>query len=53
MIEETYNDPDARRPSAHDDLREIRTRWFGDVAIEVVIDIDDGRIVTVWRKGGQ
>jgi hypothetical protein len=49
-MEETYVDPDVTRRSAHDELREIRTRWFGDGAIEVVVDTIDGRVVTTWRK---
>jgi hypothetical protein len=51
MISATYDDPDARRPSTHDELREIRTRWFGAAGIELVVDLDDLRVVTVWRKG--
>jgi hypothetical protein len=47
----TYEDPDDTRGSDHDDLREIRTRWFGNDGIVVVVDINDGRVVTVWRKG--
>jgi len=31
--------------------REIRTRWFAEQGIEVVVDVYDGRVVTVWRKG--
>jgi hypothetical protein len=30
--------------------REIRTRWFRETAIEVVVDTIDGRVVTTWRK---
>ncbi|MEO8625935.1 MAG: hypothetical protein ABI452_04470 [Candidatus Limnocylindrales bacterium] len=51
MIAATYDDPDAIRASEHDVLREIRTRWFGALAVEVVVDNDDGRVVTVWLKG--
>jgi hypothetical protein len=51
MIAMTYEDPDERRPSAHDELREVRTRWFGEAGIEIVVDTDDGRVVTVWRRG--
>ena len=51
MIKLTYEDPDSIRPSEDDDLREIRTRWFAEQGIEVVVDIYDGRVVTVWRKG--
>ncbi len=38
MIELAYNDPDEIRPSSHDELREIRSRWFGRQGIELVID---------------
>ena len=49
-MEDTYTDPDETRASAHDGSREIRTRWFGAEAIEVVVDTIDGRVVTTWRK---
>ena len=51
MIADTYEDPDVVNPSSHDDLREIRARWFGPEGIEVVVHIVDGRIVSVWRRG--
>lgn len=51
MIQLTYEDPDSIRPSDDDELREIRTRWFVEQGIEVVVDVYDGRVVTVWRKG--
>ncbi|CAN5852908.1 hypothetical protein BH23CHL8_BH23CHL8_10760 [soil metagenome] len=51
MIRDAYDEPDEQRPSAHDQGREILTRWFGDEGIEVVVDTLDGRVVTVWRKG--
>lgn len=51
MIAATYDDADARRPSDHDALREIRSRWNGDEGIELVVDLSDGRVVTVWRRG--
>jgi hypothetical protein len=51
MIEAAYETPDVVRASDHDDLREIRTRWFGEEGVEVVVDTGDGRVVTVWRKG--
>ena len=50
QIEQAYLWPDATRPSSHDDEREIRTRFFGERAIEVVVDTIDGRVVTTWRK---
>ena len=53
MIAATYDDPDMRRPSMHDELREIRTRWFGQQGIEIVVDISDGRVVTVWLRGSR
>lgn len=51
MIAATYEDPDDTRQSDHDEVREIRTRWFGPEGIEVVVDVSDGRVATVWRKG--
>lgn len=51
MIKLTYEDPDSVRPSDHDELREIRTRWFAAEGVEVVVDVGDGRVVSVWRKG--
>jgi hypothetical protein len=51
MIALAYEDPDSTRPSADDELRAIRTRWFGEAGVEVVVDVTDGRVVTVWRKG--
>lgn len=51
MIEQAYEDPDDTRFSDDDELREIRTRWFGEEGVEIVVDADDGRIVTAWRKG--
>jgi hypothetical protein len=53
MIRQTYEDPDTSRPSDDDELRWIRTRWFAERGIEVVVDVHDGRVVTVWRKGGK
>jgi hypothetical protein len=53
LIQLTYEDPDDVRPSDHDDLREIRSRWFGDAGLEVVVDTDDLRVVTVWRRGAR
>jgi hypothetical protein len=51
MIALTYDDPDDVRPSDHDDLRQIRSRWFGAEGIEIVVDVDDRRVVTAWRRG--
>lgn len=53
MIRLTYDEPDSVRPSDHDELREIRTRWFAAEGVEVVVDVDDGRVVSVWRKGAK
>jgi hypothetical protein len=53
MIRRCYEEPDETRPSDHDELREIRTRWFGDEGVEVVVDVDDGRVVSVWRRGSK
>jgi len=38
MIKLTYEDPDSVRPSEDDELREIRTRWFAEEGVEVVVD---------------
>jgi hypothetical protein len=51
MIALAYEDPDSRVPSEEDPEREIRTRWFGDEGLSVVVDTADGRVVTVWRRG--
>ena len=51
MIALTYDDPDESRQSGHDELREIRSRWFGARGLQIVVDIDNGRVITVWRKG--
>jgi hypothetical protein len=51
MIALAYDDPDSVRESAHAEDREIRTRWFGDHGVSVVIDRLDARVVTVWRVG--
>ena len=51
MIGLAYDDPDEVHPSDHDDLREVRSRWFGAQGVEIVVDIDNGRVITVWRRG--
>lgn len=51
MIALAYDDPGDRRPSDHDDGRESRSRWFGNHGVAVVVDLVDGRVVTVWRQG--
>ena len=53
MIALAYDDPDATRRSDRDELREVRSRWFGEEGIEVVVDTDDLRVVTVWRRGAR
>ncbi len=53
MIAAAYDDPDDVRPSDHDELREIRSRWVAEEGIEVVVDTDDLRVVTVWRRGSR
>lgn len=50
-IAAAYDDPDDVRASTHDPDREIRSRWFGEEGVEVVVDRSDGRVVTVWRRG--
>lgn len=51
MIKLAYDDPDEVFPSDHDELREIRSRWFGTQGVEVVVDVDSDRVITVWRRG--
>lgn len=51
MIAKTYDDPDETEPSGHDELREERMRWFCRGGRDGVVDIEDSRIVTVWRMG--
>lgn len=51
MVVMTFEDPDDTRPSHHDDQREIRSRWFGEEGIEIVVDLLDGRVITLRRKG--
>lgn len=49
-VEMTYIWPDEVRPSTHDGEREVRTRYFGPLAIEAAVDSIDDRVATVWRK---
>ena len=51
MIKSTYEDPDSVRVSDLVEVREIRTKFVGDEGLEVVVDTQDRRVVTVWRKG--
>jgi hypothetical protein len=51
MIALTYEDPDDARPSDHDDLREVRSRWFGEQGLDIVVDTYTGQVITVWRRG--
>ena len=51
MIKLTYEDPDEVILTDDDELREIRIRWFSERGLAVVVDVYDGRIVTIWRKG--
>jgi hypothetical protein len=48
---EVYADPDDVRPSKTSPGREIRRRAYDDQVIEIVVDLVDGAIVSVWRKG--
>ncbi len=51
MIAMAYDDPDETRGSRDDELRQIRSGWFGAEVIEIVVDTLDGRVVTAWRRG--
>ena len=53
MIGFAYDDPDEVQTSDHDELREVRSRWFGTQRVEIVVDTDNGRVITVWRKGSR
>jgi len=50
MIEETHRDPDLTRPSRTDQSREIRSRRYSDQVIEIVVDLTDESVVSVWYK---
>jgi hypothetical protein len=50
VIQEVCDDPDSVRPSVRRHAWEIRSRTYGDEAIEVVVDTTDGTVVTVWHR---
>ena len=50
LIEQVHDDPDLVRPSTRNPDREIRSRVYHGHVIEVVVDIVDGKIVSVWHK---
>lgn len=51
LVFEVYVDPDDVRPSQTSPGREIRSRAYDDQVIEIVVDLVDGAVVSVWRKG--
>lgn len=51
LIEEAYVDPDHVRPSSTDpDIREVRSRVTEAGIVDVVVDVLDGRVVTVYLR---
>ena len=50
VVSAVYQDPDGIRPSTTLPDREVRWRLVGDLVVEVVVDMTDGWIVTVWVK---
>ena len=50
LIRDVFTEPDDVRPSLTTPGREIRARIYDDDVIEIVIDVADERVVTVWRK---
>lgn len=50
LIEEVYRDPDIRRPSRAGQDREIRSRRYHRQVVEIVVDLSDGSVVTVWAR---
>ena len=48
LIEEVYRDPDEARPSATAPDREVRSRLYDRQQIEIVVDLGDGSVVSVW-----
>jgi hypothetical protein len=47
LVTETYEDPDGTDPT-HDPDREVRWRMYDGQRIEIVIDLIDGSVVSVW-----
>lgn len=48
LIEEVYRDPDETRPSETAPDREIRSRRYDGQVLEIVVDLADGSVVSVW-----
>lgn len=48
LIEQVYRDPDETRPSATAPDREVRSRLYDRQRIEIVVDLGDGSVVSVW-----
>ena len=51
LVSETHGDPDGVYPSPierHGPDREVRWRRYDDQVVEVVVDLADGSVVTVW-----
>jgi Domain of unknown function (DUF4258) len=50
LVVEVYNEPDDVRPSQAAPDREIRSRAYDDRVIEIVVDLTDDVVVTVWSR---
>jgi len=47
LVRQTYDDPDGRQ-STHDPDREVRWRVYDRQRVEIVVDLIDGSVVSVW-----
>jgi hypothetical protein len=47
IVRQTYDDPDGRE-STRDPEREVRWRVYDRQRAEVVVDLVDGAVVSVW-----
>jgi hypothetical protein len=49
VVEEVYEDPDYRAPSHRNPDRELRGRQYDDRLVEIVVDLVDGSVISVWK----
>jgi len=47
-VVEVHEDPDYSHPSEHDPDREIRGRQYDRQTVEIVVDLRDGIVASVW-----
>lgn len=50
VVRQVYEDPDDRTENdpAHGPDRELRWRQYDDQVVEIVVDLTDGSVVSVW-----